>query len=95
MTTPSWSQASSLFRGAVTRDAWVAAVKSVRGPLGAVRERKLKSAEYTTTLPGAPDGEYIVIQYETVLERKAAAVETVTPMLDTDGQWRVSGYFIK
>ena len=23
------------------------------------------------------------------------AVETITPMLDPDGQWRVSGYFIK
>src|SRR5450759_3965899 len=26
---------------------------------------------------------------------KAAAIETVTPMHDKDGTWRVSGYFIK
>ena len=25
----------------------------------------------------------------------ASAVETVTPMKDPDGEWRVSGYFIK
>jgi hypothetical protein len=30
-----------------------------------------------------------------VFENKAAAVETVTPMADPDGAWRVSGYFIR
>lgn len=48
-----------------------------------------------TSLPGAPDGKYVVIQYDTSFENKKAAVETVTPMLDKDGKWRVSGYYIK
>jgi hypothetical protein len=30
-----------------------------------------------------------------IVENKAAAVETVTPMLDADGVWRVSGYFVR
>ncbi len=46
-------------------------------------------------MPGAPDGEYVVIQYDSSFEHKQAAVETVTPMLDKDGKWRVSGYYIK
>jgi len=66
-----------------------------RDPLGAMVSRKLKSATYAKTLPGAPDGEYVVIQYETSFEHKQSAVETITPMLDKDGKWRVSGYFIK
>jgi hypothetical protein len=45
-------------------------------------------------LPGVPDGEYVVIQFSTVLEKKAAATETVTPMKGPDGHWRVSGYYI-
>ena len=57
--------------------------------------RKIKSQQYATSLPGAPDGEYVVIQYATTFENKADAVETVTPMLDKDGQWKVSGYYIK
>jgi hypothetical protein len=57
--------------------------------------RKLKSATYKTTLPGAPDGEYVVVQYERSFEHKQSTVETITPMLDKDGKWRVSGYFIK
>lgn len=91
----SWEQAAALFRAAVTRDAWESAVRGVRGPLGAVRSRKLRSADYRTSLPGAPDGQYVVIQYDTAFENKAAAVETVTPMLDKDGTWRVSGYFVR
>jgi hypothetical protein len=35
------------------------------------------------------------VQFDTSFERKSAAVETVTPMIDPDGRWRVSGYFIK
>jgi hypothetical protein len=36
-----------------------------------------------------------VIQYESSFEHKASAIETVTPMLGDDGQWRVSGYYIR
>ena len=37
----------------------------------------------------------ILIQFSTAFANKASAVETVTPMLDDDGEWRVSGYFVK
>ena len=57
--------------------------------------RTLKGAESASELPGAPDGQYVVIQFDTQFERKRTAIETVTPMLDTDGQWRVSGYFVR
>lgn len=91
----SWNQAAGLFKTAVTKEQWQNTVKAVRVPLGKVMVRKLKSKQYTKTLPGAPDGEYVVIQYETTFENKKSAVETVTPMLDKDGKWRVSGYYIK
>src|SRR6202171_1999629 len=91
----SWDTASSLLKNAVTEDQWAQQVGTVRKPLGALVSRKLKSAQHATSLPGAPDGKYVVIQYESVFQNKSAAVETVTPMLDQDGQWRVSGYFIR
>ncbi|MDX1777971.1 MAG: DUF4019 domain-containing protein [Thermodesulfobacteriota bacterium] len=37
----------------------------------------------------------MVIQFETSFTNKKAAIETITPMMDSDGTWRVSGYFIK
>ena len=91
----SWQEASTSFKAAVTQDQWLSALKSVRMPLGKVLSRKFKSANYTKTLPGAPDGEYVVIQYDTSFENKKDSVETIVPMLDKDGKWRVSGYFIK
>ena len=91
----SWQEAASLFKTHVTQDQWQKMVGPVRDPLGKVLSRKLKSATYTKALPGAPGGEYVVIQYDTSFEHKQSAVETVTPMLDKDGKWRVSGYFIK
>jgi len=91
----SWNQAAGLFKAAVTKEQWQNTVKAVKVPLGKVVIRKLKLKQYTKTLPGAPDGEYVVIQYETTFENKNSAIETITPMLDKDGKWRVSGYYIK
>ena len=91
----SWDDAASFFRSAVSRSDWEKAIKGVRSPLGAVKTRRVKSSTFTRTLPGAPDGEYVVIVFESQFENKAVAVETVTPMHDKDGTWRVSGYFIK
>jgi hypothetical protein len=91
----SWDQAAALFKAAVPKEQWQSMVKAVRAPLGKVVARKLKSKQYTKTLPGAPDGEYVVIQYETTFEKKQSAIETVTPMLDKGGKWGVAGYYIK
>jgi hypothetical protein len=60
-----------------------------------VLERRLISARYATSLPGAPDGEYVVIQYKTRFANKKNAIETVTPMKQRSGHWRVSGYYIR
>lgn len=91
----SWDTAAKLFKGAVTKDQWKQAAAGVRGPLGRTITRKVKSREYMEKVPGAPDGKYVVIQFDTVFENKSSAVETITPMLDPDGAWRVSGYFIR
>lgn len=90
-----WDQAASAFQAAVDRADWAAALKQARQPLGAVASRKMVSSAYKRSLPGAPDGEYVVIQYDTQFERKAHAVETVVPMRERDGSWKVSGYFVK
>jgi hypothetical protein len=91
----SWQEASQLFKAHVTKEQWKGALTATRDPLGKMLSRKLKSATYSKTLPGAPDGEYVVIQYQTSFEHKQSAIETVTPMLDQNGQWRISGYYIK
>jgi hypothetical protein len=91
----SWKEASSLFKGSVKEDQWAQAMDSGRKPFGKLISRKVSKTTYMTSLPGAPDGQYVVIQFDTSFENKKAAIETVTPMMDKDGQWRVSGYYIK
>jgi hypothetical protein len=90
-----WQEAAGYFKNAVQQDQWEQMIKSVRMPLGKMISRKLKTSVYKTTLPGAPDGQYVVIQFETSFQNKESAIETVTPMFDKDGRWRVSGYYIK
>ena len=90
----SWDTAASAFRNAITSEKWQAAVQAARAPLGAMKARTPKSATSTTTLPGAPDGEYVVFQFTTSFEQKPAAVETVTAVREKDGTWHVGGYFI-
>jgi hypothetical protein len=91
----SWKAAAAVMRGAVTVEKWESTMKNVRDPLGKLESRKLQSATYTTVLPGAPDGEYVVILYETSFEHKAAAQETVIMSREKDKVWRVAGYYIK
>ena len=57
--------------------------------------RRVKSAEYRTSLPGVPDGKYVVVQFETTFQNKKGVVEIVTPMQEADGSWKVSGYYIR
>ncbi len=91
----SWETAASFFKGAMGKGQWKKVMTGGRAPLGKLVSRQMDKAKYMEELPGAPDGKYVVIQFKTSFENKKSAIETVTPMLDKDGQWRVSGYYLK
>jgi hypothetical protein len=91
----SWEKMSPGFKKAVSKRKWKSTVEKIRSPLGKFTSRKLKSAEYSKELPGAPEGEYVVLQYDSVFERKPAAIEKVTLILGQDLNWRVSSYAVK
>ncbi len=91
----SWQSAAAISRNAVAQDQWAAQIAAARAPLGKAVSRNLKSKALMTELPNAPEGHYVVLQFETDFADAAGKIETVTPMLDPDGQWRVSGYYIQ
>jgi len=91
----SWEEMSPAFKKQVNKRKWKSTVTDLRKPLGSLVSRKAKSAEYTKELPGAPEGEYVVAKFDTVFEKKPSAVETVTLVLGTDLNWRVSSYSVK
>ena len=91
----SWQEASAFFQGAVTQKDWENAMESVRKPLGKLVSREVKATKSVTALPGAPDGQYVVMQFDTSFAGKKSAIETVTFKLEKDGKWKDTGYFIK
>ena len=91
----SWHEASAYVQGAITEQAWVASLTRVRTPMGPLLSRQLKQVQHTQSMPGAPDGDYVVMQFDTHFEHKQAAVETVTFMQEKKGEWKAAGYYIK
>jgi hypothetical protein len=91
----SWREASSFFRGAITEDVWNKGLAGLRAPLGPVQKRVRNTIVQARSLPGAPDGSYVVLTYDTTFAQKAAAIETVTVMHEKDGSWRLVGYYIR
>lgn len=91
----SWKDSGTFFREHVSEQKWEQAAQGVRSPLGKLISRHLKMDEFKTTLPGAPNGQYVLMQFDTSFANKKSAVETVTTMLDKDGRWGVIGYFIR
>ena len=91
----SWDNAGTLFKSSVPKAEYEKGIQAARTPLGAVKSRSVKISEYTTALPGAPSGEYVVVQFQTEFANKKPAVEIITPMHEKDGSWKVTGYFIR
>ena len=91
----SWTDAAEIFRNAVTQEKWVSSLQSVRAPLGKLEIRTMDSAETLTQMPGGPDGKYVVMQFQTAFASLNPATETVTFVLEKDGRWKASGYYIK
>ena len=90
----SWASSGALFHRQSTARQWAVMAGAVRSPLGAALSRKLVSDQKTHRLPGAPDGDYDVLRYDTRFAHKAAAVETLVLAREA-GTWKVDGYFIK
>jgi Ethanolamine utilization protein EutJ (predicted chaperonin) len=91
----SWDAASETFRSGIDRAKWITTVDPVRAPLGGVIYRKVRQAQVARTLPGAPEADYVVIQFDTRFENRPLTTEVVTPVREKDGSWRVAGYVIR
>ena len=90
-----WSAAGSAFRGAVTTEQWTGMLQGARAPLGELKSRSLANARYTRTLPGAPEADYVVIQYGAVYANRPGVTETVVTAREADGSWKVVTYLVQ
>lgn len=90
----SWEKAGTDFKKALTAEKWTEAVKGAREPLGKLKSRKLDSTQTVKDPPGAPAGEYVICQFNSVFENREAT-EMIVMFFEYDKQWRTSGYFVK
>jgi len=90
----SWGNAGSLFRSQILAAQWVATIKSVRQPLGKSTTRTLQRVTRSSSLPGAPAGEYEVVEFQTNFAQRQETTETVVLAREASG-WKVVGYFVR
>ncbi len=90
----SWRAAGKKFQNAITADRWADSLKQVRPPLGELVERTVLSTQLTKQIPGAPDGDYALLEIRASFAKKTDGRETVTLEHEADGAWRVIGYYI-
>jgi hypothetical protein len=90
----SYAYTGMLIRAQLDRDSYAKQLEKARAGVGALLSRELMNATYATTLPGAPEGQYVVLNYGASFANRQQAEETVT-LAFAKGYWRVSGYYIK
>jgi hypothetical protein len=90
----SWDAASSYFKTKITKEQWAPMVKAVRDTVGMPLSRSASQVTPTDRLPDAPFGKYLVVVLKTKFQMNQNATETVIMKLE-DGEWKVTGYFVK
>ncbi len=90
----SWDNSDPYFQTQLTANKWQQALQATRLPLGKMISRAESGSTFYSSLAGVPDGEYVVILFNTVFENKKSTIETVT-LSKSSGHWRAVGYFIK
>lgn len=88
-----WEQASILVRQSITKEAFIKEASRSREPLGSFIKRDILIAQPKTEMPGAPQGQYVLITFKSEFHNKQPVNETIIVQKDPDNSWRVAGYF--
>jgi glucose/arabinose dehydrogenase len=89
----SWEAASAMLQDQVTSDKWAQGLAGVEAQTGALNERVLQGARYTTELPNVPEGEYVIVQYTSNFTNVQA--NEIVVMTREDADWKVAGYLVQ
>jgi len=90
-----WDVAAPYLKSAVTRPKWIAGMRDARKPYGKLVSRRATKFARAHTMPGAPDGDYAIIEFETVFANGKRATEHLTWTIEGGDAWRVAGYYIR
>lgn len=90
-----WNEAARIVRQRLRQQPWEMDLRSLRASYGLSESRELKSAEYAWLLTDETIQEQVIIEFDSVFEKRKAVIETLTVLIDEDGRWRVSRYYTK
>jgi hypothetical protein len=90
-----WDNAAPILKTSVTRNQWVDGIGAARKPFGKVKSRSADRFARAHQMPGAPDGDYALIAFQTRFANGKKAEEQVIWQLGDDDTWHVSGYYIR
>ena len=88
-----WDGTIDFFKKSISKEDWLEEMKTKRKPFGKAVSRKLEFQRQLPMLPGAPEGNYLLMRYNTNFAEKTAS-ETLT-LLESGGVWTVIDYSIK
>ena len=72
-----WQATNPLFKILNDRERWLTRNKALRAAYGSLISRNTRHVAYRKTYTNSPDGDYVIIQHDSVFTNKAKAVETV------------------
>jgi len=90
-----WDVSSAYLKSVVTRQKWVEGIGRARKPFGKFSTRTAGKFARAHTLPEAPDGDYAILEFDSVYANGKRATEQVIWMLESGDTWRVAGYYIR
>jgi hypothetical protein len=87
-----WDDSAPQLKKAVTREKFVAAMRELRKPLGKLATRNPVRFARSHEMPGAPSGDYAIIEYEAKFAGGKKLAEVLVWTLADGDIWRVAGY---
>jgi hypothetical protein len=90
-----WDVSSKHLKSVVTRKEWVKGIADARKPFGKLKLRTPEKFARSHAMPGAPDGDYSIVEFTSEFANGKRAQEQLIWMLEPGDVWRVSGYYIR
>lgn len=89
-----WASASPLWKDSTSEEKWTAALRALREPLGGIQKREVVRALAATSIPGRPEGSYVIVQFRANFASRSDVMEKLTMARSASGDWQACEYAV-
>ncbi len=89
-----WHSMAPLFKSFNDQQQWQQRIGAIRQAYGATISRKISRSSYRDSFRNAPDGSYVIVQFDSSFQHKAKGVETVVLRCPAPKECAVIDYVI-